>query len=89
MADATYNFITENFPVLTVGTTDRDRAYHPFGLCVSSHEDKEAFGFMFKTLKSACKNFYDFDYQPNVLIADNAESISLGFASVFGNNFKV
>jgi hypothetical protein len=74
---------------LTIGTTDKDKAFHPFGLVVSTNEDREAFGFMFKSLKKACLEIHGFDYKPNILVADNAESITHGFASAFGNNFKV
>lgn len=31
-ADATYKLIWQGFPVLIVGTTDRDKSFHPFAL---------------------------------------------------------
>ena len=35
LADATYKIIIEGFPVLTVGTTDKDRHFIPFGCVVN------------------------------------------------------
>jgi hypothetical protein len=88
-ADATYNLIEEKFPVLTVGTTDQDLHFHPFGMGISNHEEGEDFCFMFRALQDACKRIYGFDYEPKVLCADNATQISNGFIMCFGEPEKV
>ena len=82
LADATYKLDYEGFPVLTVGTTDRHRSFHPFGLALTTDEQEADFAFMFKAIKDACA-LMDIDYRPTTLIADNAPAISNGFASVF------
>jgi len=80
LADATYKILIEGFPVLTVGTTDSNRAFHPFGFGVVNHETWEDFKFLFDCLKKASMQcgFMD-NYKPSILIADNAEAIHNGF----------
>jgi hypothetical protein len=55
-ADATYKLVWQGFPVLLLGTTDRDRMFHVFGLAVCSKEQTEDFIFLFKTVKSATQD---------------------------------
>jgi len=38
---------------------------------------------MFSTLKSAIKNIFHVDYEPNILVADCAAEITNGFSEVF------
>ena len=38
---------------------------------------------MFSTLKSAIKNIFNVDYEPNILVADCAAEITNGFSEVF------
>jgi hypothetical protein len=40
-ADATYKLIWQGFPVLVVGTTDRQREFHTFGVAVCTNEQIE------------------------------------------------
>jgi hypothetical protein len=37
-ADAIYKLVWQGFPVLIVGTTDRDKHFHSFGLAVTTTE---------------------------------------------------
>ena len=55
VADATYKIIIEGFPVLTVGTTDKDRHFIPFGCVVSTGEAENDFKFLFDSLKEGLK----------------------------------
>ena len=41
MSDATYKILTEGFPVLTIGTTDEGKHFHPFGYAIVSTETSE------------------------------------------------
>ncbi len=79
LADATYKILVEGFPVLTVGTTDQNRAFHPFGLGIVSHETWEDFKFLFDSIQKASKQCSIEAYRPTLLIADNAEAIQNGF----------
>ena len=80
LADATYKIIIEGFPVLTVGTTDKDRHFIPFGCVVSTGEAENDFKFLFDSLKEGLKMIDpSFIYSPKHLIADNAGAIHNGF----------
>ena len=83
MADATYKLVNEGYPVLTSGTTDRDRKFHPFGIALSFNEQNDDFKFVFDALKQSNPK-----YSPNVLIADNAPSINNGFEKSFTTIFE-
>ncbi len=81
MADATYKILIEGFPILTVGTTDSNRAFHPFGFGIVTHETKDEFKFVFDCLKKASLQCGFSEYKPSILIADNAEAIHNGFVA--------
>jgi hypothetical protein len=55
------------------------------GIC--THETQEEFGFMFEALKTAIKDTFNVDFQPDVLVADAADAITNGFIKTFGINF--
>ena len=86
MADATYKLIVEGFPVLTIGTTDKTRQFHPFGYAMVFRERSEDFHFLFNAVKNAADLTAQIKYKPQVLIADNAPAIENGFISAFGNS---
>ena len=54
-ADATYKLIQHGYPILLVGTTDRDKVFHPFGIAMCSNETDEAFKCIFSQLKILLK----------------------------------
>jgi hypothetical protein len=82
-ADATYKLIWQGYPVHIVGTTDRAKKFHPFGLLICINEKEEDFKFMFQSVKDAVKNVHNFDYHPTTLIANASSAITNGFKSVF------
>lgn len=84
-ADATYKLIWQGFPVLLVGTTDKDCSFHIIALAVTSNEKTEDFEFLFTAIKNAAEKFCNFQYVPNVLICDAAKAIHNGFRLAFGN----
>ena len=43
MSDATYKIVYEGYPVLTIGTTDKSKQFHPFGLAITYEEQTEDF----------------------------------------------
>ena len=85
LADATYKLIQEDYPVLTIGTTDRDKRFHPLGLSVSMNEQQIDFRFMFQSLKEAAA-LSGIQYNPDSLVADDAGAITNGFSCVFNLN---
>ena len=51
ISDATYKLVFEGFPVMTVGTVDKNKSFHPFGLAVCSDEQQDDFRFLFNSIK--------------------------------------
>ncbi|CAF1612146.1 unnamed protein product, partial [Didymodactylos carnosus] len=83
-ADATYKLVWQGFPVLIVGTTDLDRHFHAFGMAVCSNEKKQDFIFIFRALQEGLQKINLKEINPDVLIADGADSIRNAFQDVFG-----
>ena len=81
--DATYNLIVEGFPCFTVGNSDRNKKFPGFGLGITSHETKEDFVFVFNAVQVIVNKICAINYNPSILIADNAPQIILGFVKVF------
>lgn len=88
-ADATYKLVWQGFPVLLLGTTDRDRVFHVFGLSVCSKEQTEDFIFLFKTIKSADQDIFQKSIAPKYLVCDAAKSIQNAFINVFGSDVTI
>lgn len=87
--DATYKCIWQGFPVFMVGTTDWDKAYQPYGLCVCSYERKDDFKFIFQGIKDGAYKILDFEMKQKSLVCDAAFAIINAFQEVFGNDVIV
>ncbi|CAF0979499.1 unnamed protein product [Brachionus calyciflorus] len=83
LADATYKLVYEGYPSLTIGTTDQNKKFHHFGIGITTNEKQEDYTFLFQTLKNTVEANEGVEYQPDTLIADNAQEITNGFANVF------
>ncbi|KAF9758301.1 hypothetical protein NGRA_3148 [Nosema granulosis] len=83
-ADATYKLVWQGFPVLIIGTTDLDRHFHSFGIAVCSNEKTQDFTFVFRGLQEGIQKLGFEEINPDVLIADGADSIRNAFQDVFG-----
>jgi hypothetical protein len=46
-ADTTYKLKQHGYPLLIVGTTDKAKVFHPFGIAMCSNEKEEAYTFIF------------------------------------------
>lgn len=79
--DSTFKLNYNGFPVIVVGTTDKNCAFHPFGLSLVTNETWESYFFIFSSLVKFCNTF-----SPKVLIADSDQSITKGFEECFGSN---
>ena len=78
-ADTTFKVNWISCPLLMCGTTDKCRSFHPFGLLLSKSETNEDFEFMFRCIKDLAFQIYNYDFDPVVLLADDAMSITNGF----------
>ena len=82
-ADGTYKLVWQGYPVLMIGTTDRDRHFHSFGLAVCSNEEIADFKFMFDSVQSGVIKINYSAMKAEVLISDAADAIRNGFSQSF------
>ena len=68
--------------MLTVGTTDECRVFHPFGFAIVLRERASDFEFLFNSVKKGA-SILGIEYNPTTIIADNAPSIENGFNKSF------
>jgi hypothetical protein len=88
-ADATCKLIWQGFPVFILGTTDKNRKFHPLCLAVATSEQKDDFKMLFDALKNNVYSLFSSILQPTVLVCDAAKSIQNAFTEVFGNSATV
>ena len=87
-ADATYKLVWQGYPVLIVGTINKEKKFHPYGLALTVNEETVDFEFIFRSIKDGAKNIFDNDFIPNSLVADASGAIMNGFSRVFGEPDK-
>lgn len=88
-SDATYKCVWQGFPVFMLGTTDWDKAYHPYGLSVCSDEKTDDFKFLFQGIKNGAQNILKHELKQQTLVCDAAFAIINAFKEVFGENVVV
>ncbi|CAF4727599.1 unnamed protein product, partial [Rotaria sp. Silwood2] len=74
-ADATYKIVWQGFPVLIIGTTDLNKAFHPFGMTVCSNEKTKDFQFIFNSLQIGMQKIGKELLKPAALVSDAADAI--------------
>lgn len=57
--DATYKLNWNGFPLIVLGTVDRQKRFHPLLYACASHETTEDYSFVFESLKNAIEVFYE------------------------------
>lgn len=88
-SDTTYKCIWQGFPVFMIGTTDWDKTYHPYGLCVCSKEQTDDFKFLFQGIKDGAKNILNHEMKQKAVVCDAAGAIINAFIEVFGDDVTV
>lgn len=83
--DATYKLDWLGFPLIMMGTVDREKKFHPLIYACSSHERTEDYAFVFDTVKDGIRKHLKKKFNPKTLIADGADAIRSGFYTVFPN----
>jgi hypothetical protein len=86
-ADGTYKLIWQKHTLITAGTTDSAKAWHPFGVMPTKTEKGRDYEFFFKCLKKAVRQCLLTDFKPEILVADAAGAITRGFMRAFGYNY--
>lgn len=89
--DATYKLIWNGFPVLVLGTSDKNRQFHLLAIGVSTNETQADYEFMLSSLKAGIEKHLNQNYAPSVLVSDAAAAIANAFNSIFpeSKNIKV
>jgi len=75
------------FAYAVLGTSDKNRTFHLYGVGVSTEEKSENFEIIFKLMKKGCEDLGGLN--PSILIADCAESITSGFVKLSERNLFV
>lgn len=72
---------------LIVGTSDFNRAFHPFGFCLTSRESTNDYKFLFNAIQIGRQrlDLPTLESDTYAIMADGAKSICNGFRSVFGD----
>lgn len=83
--DATYKLNWMGFPLIIMGTVDREKKFHPLIYACSSHERTEDYAFVFQSVKDAIRINLKKIFSPMTLIADGADAIRTSFYKVFPN----
>ncbi|RNA32026.1 hypothetical protein BpHYR1_049495 [Brachionus plicatilis] len=78
--NSTYKLVWNGYKVLLVGSCDRGKKFHPFGIAVTMYEKNQDFEYLFQALKETVKKLFERHIQPIVLLADGAEAIHNSFA---------
>ena len=79
--DGTHKLNWEGFPVPVAGIIDQSKQFHPTGLSLCAQEEDDDYKFIFETIKNSLETI-DKEYKPEFLVADCADGIRNGFASV-------
>ncbi len=81
--DPTYKLVWQGYPVIQVGSTDKQKHYQPFGLAVCDSEEDIDFDFIFSSLLKLVPGFH-----PTILLADGSHAITNAFFSAFINDLN-
>lgn len=83
LADDSRKIIVNKFPILVCGTVDMDRKFRLIALAISSHVDKTAYEWFFRSVSEAIHRVYGYELSPNFVMSDAAEPIVNAAKSVW------
>ena len=78
-AHGTYKLVWQGYPVIILGTTDKQHVFHPFAHAVCKDESSDDFAFVFRAVRA-----FNVEWTPSILLADGSEAITRVFTDVFG-----
>lgn len=88
--DATYKLNWMGFPLIILGTIDRQKHFHPIIYACSSNETSNDYAFVFQSLKNGIEKYFPSAlFKPKRLVADGADAIRNAFYSVFSDSAEV
>lgn len=81
--DATYKLNWLGFPLMVLGSVDRNKRFHPFIYACCSNETGLDFKFIFDAIRKAIKTHFNGEFEPEILIADGSHAIRNAFFDSF------
>jgi len=81
--DATYKLLLNGFSVLTLGTENSNHNFRLIALAISAHENTSSFNRFFSRVKVSLQSYFSFNWKPNFMVSDAADSILLAIEKVF------
>lgn len=75
--------------VFVIGTSDRNKNFHSFGIVITPSEEFDDYVFVFKSLKNIVRSLFSFDLALNLLLCDDVKMKKDAFIHVFGQDAKV
>lgn len=85
-ADATHKICYEKRPLIVVGTSDKNRKFHPIAFCFTRTETESDYFFCFSAIKDTLETITKKPFNPKTLQADASFAIHNGFVKAFGTN---
>lgn len=84
-ASAHYRLTWQGYPVIVVGTSDKDKKFHPICLFVTSNENetKEDYKLIFGCLRQKILFCFRKKFDPKYLVNDASDSIQKAFKETF------
>jgi hypothetical protein len=74
---------------ISIGSTDKDKKFHPFCLGVATSEEKDDFKMLFDALKTNISSVFSCSLQPDVVVCDASKAIQNAFVKIFGAEVTV
>jgi len=81
--DCTYKLLTNGFNLLTMGTENEAHNFKFIACCITSQETTTAYENFIKTLQKSFKEHLEFDWSPDYVISDAADSIHNAISKIF------
>ena len=77
--DGTFKMNWQGYPVILIGTSDKNNKFHPFALAVLKGETTDDYAFVFRSMK-----LHVSDWSPKMLLADGSDAITAAFEQECG-----
>ena len=81
--DATYKVNWNGYPVIVAGVADANKSFFPCVISVVSSETTEDYSFVMRSIKDGVSTHCGVDFNPEVVVADMAKSITAAAIEVF------
>ena len=85
--DGTYKLTVLGYPLIVIGTQDINHKFKLLGVALSRHERAQDYQFVLESIKSAVKEFYQYDWEVDFVMSDASNAIHTAVKSAFENSY--